>query len=155
MPLIDIISLKIRTERNMYYVSIIIFSSDSGFDFIKASETQPSIFAENGSVIRLSHGLHDLFLSTSFKSGGVIILCIPELSLVMSGPSQEFSLGLTSVMFGGLFSEEVVPVEKPVAPYSSSKHPNGSDSSQPPLVGFENEVGIVKHDFIFYQVNYY
>jgi hypothetical protein len=48
-------------------------------------------------------------------------------------------------MFGSLFTEEIVSVENPISVKECKPHPDGSDSSQPPLVCFENEVGIVKH----------
>ena len=78
-------------------------------------------------------------------------MSITEVSLVVGSSPQEFGLGLSSVMFGCLFAEEVVSVEKPVGPDSCAQHPKGSDSPEPPLVGFHNEVGIVKHGlFIFF-----
>lgn len=134
-------------------VSIIIFSSDSGFDFIEASETQPSVFTEDGSVIWFSHGFHDVFLSGPFKSWGVVVLCVTESSFVMSGSSEEFFFSLSFVVFGCLFSEEIISVEDPISVGEGKCHPNGSDSSEPPLVCFENEVCIVKHLIYLSQVN--
>lgn len=69
-------------------VSIIIFSSDSGFYFIDASEAQPSVFAENSSVVCLTHSLHDVFLSASLQGGDVVVLAVTEVSLVVSGSSE-------------------------------------------------------------------
>ena len=45
-----------------------------------------------------------------------------------------------------LFSEKVVTMENPISIQSSSEHPKWPDSSQPPLISFENEVSIVKSD---------
>lgn len=133
----------------MYWVSIIIFGLDSGGDFIEASELEPPIFAEDGSVVGLSHCFHDLFLSASLEGGSVVVHGITEVSFVMCGSSEEFVFGLSSVMFGGLLAEEVVPVEKVVAPDGNSQHPEWPDSPEPPLVSFHNEVGVVKHDYLF------
>ena len=127
--------------------SIIIFFFDSGSNFIETSQTEPSILAQNSSIIGLSHGFHDLFLSASFQSWSVVVHSVPELSLVLGGSSQQFSLGLSSVVFCGLFTEEVVTVEDPVGPDSETQHPERSDSAQPPLVGLHNEVCVVKHAF--------
>ena len=73
----------------------------------------------------------------------------------MGSSPQEFGLGLSSVMFGCLFAEEVVSVEKPVGPDSCTQHPKGSDSPEPPLVGFHNEVSIVEHLTLLLTQKYY
>ena len=118
---------------------------DPGFDFIDGSETKPSLLCEYGSVVRFTHCFHDLFLSASFKSGGIVIHGISELSFILSGSSKQFLFGLSSVVFGGLFAEEVVTMEDPIGVDGNGSHPDGSDPSQPPLVSFENEVSIVEH----------
>ena len=53
-------------------------------------------------------------------------------------------------MFGSLLTEEVVTMEDPIGVDGNGSHPDRSDSSQPPLVSFENEVSIVEH-FPLYQ----
>ena len=126
-------------------VSIIIFCFDSGCNFIDTSQTEPSVFAKNGSIVGVTHGFHDLFFSASFESGLVVVLGVSEVSLVLSGSSEELLFSLSMVMLGSLFSEEIVTMEDPVSVDKSCTHPDRSDSSEPPLVGFHNEVGVVKH----------
>lgn len=131
--------------RYLVGVSIIIFCFNSWCNLIDTSKTQPSVFTKNSSIVRVTHSFHDLFLSAFFKSGCVVVLCVSKVSLVLSGSSEELLFSLSFVMFGGLFSEEVVTMENPVSVEGSCTHPDGSDSSEPPLIGFHNEVGIVKH----------
>ena len=125
--------------------SIIVFSSSSSFNFIKTSQTKPSIFTLNSSVIRITHSFHNFFLSASFKGWNIIVHSITKLSLVLSSSSQQFFFCLSSVMLCCLFTEEIITMENPISIHGSSSHPKWSDSSQPPLVCFHNEVGIVKH----------
>jgi hypothetical protein len=86
-----------------------------------------------------------LFFSASFESGLVVVLGVSEVSLVLSGSSEELLFSLSMVMLGSLFSEEIVTMEDPVSVDNSCTHPDRSDSSEPPLVGFNNKVAIVEH----------
>lgn len=137
----------------MYRVSIIIFFLNSGFNLIKRSETQPSLLREYGSVVRVTHCFHDHFLSASLKGWSVVIHTVSELSFILSSSSEKLLFSLPVIVFGCLLSEEVVTMEEPISVDGSTTHPNGSDSTKPPLISFENEVSVVKHFFLYKKLN--
>ena len=117
---------------------------DFGRQFLEGRDHQEPIFAEDSSIVAAAHGLHDLFLSASLECGGVID-SIAEVALVELCHFPSLFLWVFVEYLGGVLPEEVVPVKEPVGVDEEGSHPDGSDSSQPPSIRFDDEVGIVKH----------
>ena len=86
-----------------------------------------------------------MFLSAALETRSIFEL-ETEISFVKGGSSLVLLFWDSSLIFGCHLSEEVVSVEQPVGPDSKAYHPDGSDSSQPPSVGFSDEVSVVKHN---------
>ena len=76
---------------------------------------------------------------------GLVVDAVAERALVQLGHIPALLLGESVEALGGVLAEEVVPVEDPVQVDEGGSHPQGPDSTQPPGVGFHDEVGIVKH----------
>ena len=135
---------KISTKGYLGFYSIIIFLIDFLCKLFEGSDGQIPVFAFDGTIVRISHHCHNLFLSAPFE-GGLIISSIAEVALVDLSHLLALFLRESVEALGCILSKEVVAVEKPVSPDEGSSHPDGSESTEPPNVGFHNEVGVVKH----------
>lgn len=126
------------------FYSIIIFCLDLGSEFLETFNYQVPVFTLNCSVIAGAHYVHYMLLPAPLQSW-LVVDAVAERSLVQLGhvPSLLFRESVEAL--GGVLPEEVIPVEDEVEVEEGGSHPDGSHSSQPPGVGFHNEVGIVKH----------
>ena len=88
-----------------------------------------------------------MFLSAALESGSVLELETKVL-FVDGRPSEVLLLGNLALALDGMLSEEIVSVEDPIGPECDATQPEGSDTSQPPSVGFLDEVSVVKHKLI-------
>lgn len=129
--------------------SVLVLRLNPRLHLIQTPQTQPPILTQHSPVIRLSHRLHDLLLSTPLQSRRIVVHAVTELPLVLSSPSQQLLLGLSLIVLCSLFTEEIVSVEYPVCVQENSTHPKGTNSSQPPLVGFHDEVCVVEHSRLY------
>ena len=125
--------------------SIIILIVDFGLQLLKTSDIQHTVFEFDCHVVVLAEQIHDLFLSATLKGRSVVEL-ETEISFVEGSSPLVLLFCDSSLIFGGPFSKEVVPVEQPVCPDNSSCHPYRSDSSQPPGISLGDEVSVVKHN---------
>ena len=126
--------------------SIIIFPFDQLLVFFDGAHVQNSVLEGDRLVVFISQQLHYHFLSAPLE-GGLVPSLEAEIAFVEGGSSNEFILGDSSLGFDGIFAEEVVAVEGPVADDEGAPNPDGSDPSQPPGIGLSNEVCVVKHNY--------
>lgn len=109
-------------------------------------DAQHTIFEPCGDVIVFTEELHDLFLATALE-GGLKLRDETVVMLVVLCPSKVLCLGFLSLILDGFLAEEVVAVEESISPNSKSRHPDRSNSPQPPGVSLGDEVCVVKHSY--------
>jgi len=129
---------------DMLIVSIIILFVDGCLQLFEGGDIDESIFEGNGMVIVVSEKFHNLSLSAAFE-GGFVLELETEIAFVQAGASGVFLFWGFALALDGMLSEEIVSVEKPVGPECDAAEPQGSHTSQPPSVGFLDEVSVVKH----------
>ena len=126
--------------------SIIIFPFDQLLVFLDGAHVQDPVLEGDGFVVFVSQQLHYHFLPASFE-GGLVSSLEAEVAFVDGRSSDEFLLGDSPLGLDGIFAEEVVAVEGPVAGDEGAPDPDGSYPPQPPGVGLSDEVCVVKHNY--------
>ena len=106
--------------------SIIIFPFDQLLVFFNGAHVQSPVLKGDRLVVFISQQLHYHFLPAPLE-GGLVPSLEAEIAFVEGCASEKFLLGDSSLGLDGIFAEEVVAVEGPVADDEGAPNPDGPD----------------------------